>query len=119
MPRAVVLATSEVSGAIRDLVRVIVAAAVECIVTAPPDLANDLLSRGLYLAGGGALLDGLAKRLATAAAIPVHLSDMPTRAAVLGAARCLRALDEPAERSQVVASGAVRAADADEPSDAG
>ena len=92
--RTVVVSSSEVSGAIAERVRAMVAAAVECITTAPPDLANDLLARGLHLAGEGALLDGFARRLATATGIPVHLADDPGRAAVVGAARCLRDLAE-------------------------
>jgi rod shape-determining protein MreB len=88
--RTVVVSSSDVTTAIADVVRAMVGAAVGCIVEAPPDLANDLLARGLHLAGGGALLEGFARRLATAAGIPVHVSEDPGRAAVLGAARCLR-----------------------------
>jgi rod shape-determining protein MreB len=55
-------------------------------------LANDLLTRGLYLAGGGALLDGFARRLATAAGIPIHLVVSPETVTAHGAARSLRAM---------------------------
>lgn len=91
VPRTVVLSSSEVATVLDDRVEAIVEAAVRCITSSPPDLANDLLSRGLHLAGGGGLLDGFARRLATATGIPVHRADDPTRSAVLGAARCLRA----------------------------
>lgn len=102
-PRSVVLSSSEVAGILTDPIVVMVAAAVRCITSSPPDLANDLLSRGLHLAGGGGLLAGFAKRLATATGIPVHQAEDPTRASVLGAARCLRALGQnkpPVERRQ-------------------
>ena len=60
--------------------------------TAPPDLANDLIARGLHLAGEAALLTGFTQRLATATGIPVHLVEDPGRASVMGAALCLRDL---------------------------
>jgi rod shape-determining protein MreB len=90
--RSVVLTRSEVADAISPRVARILAAATECITKAPPDLANDLLNRGLYLAGGGALLAGFPQRLATATGIPVHLVEDPERCAVTGAARCLSTL---------------------------
>ncbi|MHB1988244.1 MAG: rod shape-determining protein [Acidimicrobiales bacterium] len=96
--RTIVISSSEVQAAIADHVRAMVAAAVECIVTAPPDLANDLIARGLHLAGDASLLAGYSRRLATATGIPVHLAEDPGRAAVLGAARCLREVKGPAAK---------------------
>ncbi|HEV8063461.1 MAG TPA: rod shape-determining protein [Acidimicrobiales bacterium] len=88
--RTVTLSTSEVAGVLFPHVEAIVAATVDCITSSPPDLANDLLTRGLYLAGGGALLGGFARRLATAAGIPTHLVNDPELVTVLGAARTMR-----------------------------
>ena len=93
-PRTVVLSRSEVATAMAEHVESVVRACVGCITSAPPDLANDLLSRGLHLAGRGGLLDGFSKRLAAAAGIPVHLVESPGLAAVTGAARCLKVLSE-------------------------
>jgi len=92
MPRIVVLSRAEVATALAEHVDSIIRAAVRCIIDSPPDLANDLLSRGLYLAGEGALLDGFARRLATATGIPIHLVSSPGTVAVEGAARALRAM---------------------------
>jgi rod shape-determining protein MreB len=92
MVRSVAVSSSEVAAAIDDPVRAMVGAAVKCIVEAPPDLANDLLSRGLHLAGEGGLLGGFTRRLATETGIPVHVAERPGEAAVLGAARCQRDL---------------------------
>ncbi|MDA8038139.1 MAG: rod shape-determining protein [Actinomycetota bacterium] len=93
-PRAVVLSRGEVATALAEQVDAVVRAAVGCITTSPPDLANDLLARGLHLAGSGGLLDGFSQRLATATGIPVHLVDEPGLAAVRGASRCLKVLAE-------------------------
>jgi rod shape-determining protein MreB len=55
------------------------------------------LNRGLYLAGGGALLAGFGKRLASATGIPVHLVENPERCAVAGAALCMATMGYSAE----------------------
>jgi rod shape-determining protein MreB len=94
-PRSIVLSSSEVADAMSRDVDTIVNAAVRCITDAPPDLANDLLNRGLHLAGGGGLLDGFARRLATATRIPVHLVPDPIGATAAGAARYLQAYGAP------------------------
>ncbi|MGA2803470.1 MAG: rod shape-determining protein MreB [Acidimicrobiales bacterium] len=95
--RSVVITRTEVADAIAPRVDRIVHAAVSCITSAPPDLANDLLNRGLYLAGGGALLAGFGKRLASATGIPVHLVENPERCAVAGAALCMATMGYSAE----------------------
>jgi rod shape-determining protein MreB len=107
-PRSVVLSTSEASTAARDQLRAVIEAAVSCLVSAPPDLANDLLARGLHLAGEAALLDGLARKLATETGIPVHLSEEPALTAVKGAARCLSELAA-SDRQKLVRSAGPRA----------
>ena len=90
--RSVVISRTDVADAMAPRVDHILGAVVSCITSAPPDLANDLLNRGLYLAGGGALLTGFGKRLASATGIPVHLVEDPERCAVAGAVLCMATL---------------------------
>jgi rod shape-determining protein MreB len=92
-PTVAVLSAAEVAPVLEDLVRPILAAAVQCIATAPPDLANDLLRSGVHLCGEGSLLDGLDARLADATGLVVRAAAEPGHSAVLGAARCLMHLD--------------------------
>ena len=98
--RSVVISRTDVADAMAPRVENILGAAVSCITSAPPDLANDLLNRGLYLAGGGALLTGFGRRLASATGIPVHLVEDPERCAVAGAVLCMATLGhtEPVSR---------------------
>jgi rod shape-determining protein MreB len=96
-PRAIVLSRSQVAAAIAPRLERILVAAASCIASAPPDLTNDLLNRGLYLAGRGALLSGFAKRLATETGIPVHLVEDPGRCAITGAVSCLAGLGHTTE----------------------
>jgi len=92
-PCAVVVSPADIRPSIDGLVAPVVAAAVGCISSAPPDLANDLLGAGLHLSGGGSLLAGVAQRIASATGLPVHAAREPSRTAVLGAARCLATFD--------------------------
>ena len=55
----------------------------------PPELAQDLLTRGIYLVGGGALLRGLPERLQMETKVPVLMSSQPLEAVVLGAGHCI------------------------------
>jgi rod shape-determining protein MreB len=94
MPKTVVLTPLEVREALEDGVAQVVTAATDCLSSAPPELAQDIMFEGVHLTGGGALLRGMAQRLANSTAVPVHLVDLPLECVVLGAGRCLEALDE-------------------------
>lgn len=93
MPKTVVLSPEELRDAIEDHVHQIIDAAVQCLGEAPPDLAQDIMFQGVHLVGGGALLRGLARRLAEETAVPVHLVDTPLECVVLGAGHCLESFD--------------------------
>ena len=66
---------------------------VRCLGNAPPELAQDLISQGIHLVGGGGLLSGLDRRLSEETALPVHLVDAPLECVVLGAGKCLEAFE--------------------------
>jgi rod shape-determining protein MreB len=93
MPKTVVLSAVEIREAVEDNVRQIIDAAVECLGSAPPELAQDIIMQGIHLVGGGALLRGLARRLADETVVPVHLVDTPLECVALGAGRCLDSFD--------------------------
>jgi rod shape-determining protein MreB len=94
MPKTVGLSPIEVRKALEDHVAQVVTAATDCLSEAPPELAQDIMFEGVHLTGGGALLRGMAQRVANSTAVPVHLVDLPLECVVLGAGRCLEALDE-------------------------
>jgi rod shape-determining protein MreB len=94
MPKTVALAPAEVRRALEDQVSQVIGAAADCLSDTPPELAQDIMFEGVHLLGGGALLRGMAQRLANGTAVPVHLVDLPLECVVLGAGRCLEALDE-------------------------
>ncbi|MCU1453970.1 MAG: mreB [Acidimicrobiales bacterium] len=94
LPKTVILSPAEVRNAIDEPVSAIVDSVVACLGEAPPELAHDLIVRGLHLVGGGGMLRGLANRLAEVTEVPVTLVDAPLECVVLGAGRCIEAYDE-------------------------
>jgi rod shape-determining protein MreB and related proteins len=93
MPKTVVLSPAELRGAVEDQIHQIITAAVRCLGEAPQELAQDIIAQGIHLVGGGALLRGLARRLANETEVPVHLVDTPLECVALGAGRCLDSFD--------------------------
>ncbi|HEX2142190.1 MAG TPA: rod shape-determining protein, partial [Candidatus Limnocylindria bacterium] len=65
----------------------------ETIEETPPELVADIMDQGIVLAGGGALLAGLDKRVAEATQMPVHIGDDPLTCVVRGTGRVLEDLD--------------------------
>ena len=66
---------------------------VRCLAKAPAELAQDFLTRGMYLVGGGGLLRGLAERIERETQVPVRMSQMPLESVVLGAGHCIENYD--------------------------
>jgi rod shape-determining protein MreB len=93
LPKTVVLSAEEVREAIDEPVSAMVDAVIACLGQAPPELAQDLISQGIHLVGGGGMLRGLDLRLEQETEIPVHLVDAPLECVVLGAGHCIEAFD--------------------------
>ncbi|NDF82098.1 MAG: rod shape-determining protein [Actinobacteria bacterium] len=89
LPKTVVLTAAEIREALDDVVTRMIDSVKECLAITPPELAQDLLTRGIYLVGGGALLRGLPERLQYETKVPVQLSPQPLEAVVLGAGHCI------------------------------
>jgi rod shape-determining protein MreB len=93
LPKHVILSPEEVRQAIGEVTTAMVDSVVHCLGEAPPELAQDLIIRGMYLVGGGGMLRGLDLRIASETEIPVHLVDAPLECVVLGAGRVIEAYD--------------------------
>jgi len=89
IPRAERIPGELVANALEPCVATIVEAVREILLDLPPDLAEDVVLGKICLAGGGALLPGLAGRIETAAGIPALVVDDPLRCVVRGAADIL------------------------------
>jgi rod shape-determining protein MreB and related proteins len=89
VPRAERIPGELVTAALEPSVAAIIEAVTEMLLDLPPDLAEDVVRGKICLAGGGALLLGLAGRIETAAGIPALVVDDPLRCVVRGAAEIL------------------------------
>ncbi len=89
LPRSLKVSESEIREALSPVVQQIIAAIKELIEETPPELISDLLSRGIALAGGGALLVGMDQAVADAIKLPVWVADDPLTAVVRGTGKVL------------------------------
>lgn len=93
LPKTVVITAAEVREAIEEPVQGIVDAIKFCLDKTPPELAADVMDRGIVLTGGGALLRGLDVRIANETGTPVITADNPLHSVVIGSGRCLEEFD--------------------------
>lgn len=89
LPKTITVTSEEIREALQECVQAIVDAAKMTLENTPPELAADLIDRGIVMAGGGSLLRGLDKRLAEETGLPVHIADDPLTAVVLGTGQTL------------------------------
>jgi rod shape-determining protein MreB len=92
LPKTVVVTNEEICEAIRMPVEAIVAAARDTLDHTPPELASDIVDRGMVLAGGGALLRNLDERLEGETGVPVHVADDPLGCVAVGGGHYLEML---------------------------
>ncbi len=79
--------------AIAEPVNSIVNAVKIALERTPPELASDIVDRGIVLAGGGALLKNLDKLLREETGLPIIVAESPLTAVVLGSGKALEELD--------------------------
>ena len=93
LPKTTIITAAEVREAVEEPVTGIVDTVKYCLDKTPPELAADVMDRGIVVTGGGALLRGLDVRIANEAGTPVVTSDRPLHSVVLGSGRCLEEFD--------------------------
>ncbi|MCB0540585.1 MAG: rod shape-determining protein [Chitinophagales bacterium] len=94
IPKQIMVTYSEVAHALDKSISKIEEAILKALETTPPELAADIYKTGLYLTGGGALLTGLDKRIASKTKLPVHVAEDPLRAVVRGTGIALKKMDQ-------------------------
>ena len=93
LPRTIEMRSSEVISAIQDHLGAIVQTARVVLERTPPELASDVIDRGIVLTGGGARLPGLDQLLLHEIGVPVHVADEPERCVAKGAGAALDYLE--------------------------
>ncbi len=89
LPSTVTVSSVEIRRAIEEQVHTIVDAVRATLDQTPPELAGDIMDRGIVLTGGGALLRGLDERISHETGMPVHVAQDPLSAVVLGSGKCV------------------------------
>ena len=85
LPREVVITDSDIREAMASSIESIIDGAREVLETTPPEMVADIMRRGIYVFGGGALIKGLGAVLSDVLKIPVHIADEPLTAVARGA----------------------------------
>ena len=93
LPKTVVISGGEVRHAIQGPVSTVVDIVKTTLDKCPPELAGDVMDRGIALTGGGALLRGLDERLRDETGMPIQLAGNPLESVVLGAGKCVEDFD--------------------------
>ncbi len=89
LPKTIVVSTVELREAIEEPVQAICDAIKYTLDRTPPELAADMMEKGIVITGGGSLLHGLDARLATETGMPVRRAKNPLYTVVLGSGQCL------------------------------
>jgi rod shape-determining protein MreB len=93
LPKSVEIATEDVREALAEPVSAIIDAVKQALDRTPPELAADIMERGIILSGGGALLAGLDRRMQTETGMPVYLAPEPLLSVVIGTGRALENIE--------------------------
>lgn len=94
LPREVIITDSDIREAVSQSVHAIVEGAKEVLETTPPEILGDIMRRGVYLTGGGALIKRLPEVIEEVLKVPVHVADDPLTAVARGAGIILENLKE-------------------------
>lgn len=94
LPKTVEVTSEEIRAALSEPVSTVVERVKSVLEVTPPELASDIIERGVMLTGGGALVRGLDRLLAIETNIPIHIADDPLSCVALGTGKALDEYDE-------------------------
>lgn len=89
LPKTILISAAEIRRAMEEPVQTILDAIKNALDRCPPELAGDVMERGIVLSGGGALLRGLDDRVRADTGVPAHVTDQPLLSVARGAGRCV------------------------------
>jgi len=104
LPKSVEVSTVELRDALSSVTNEIVRTVRATIEVTPPELVADLMLHGIAMSGGGSLLRGLDRRIATETRFPVYVANDPLRSVVRGCAEALEEAETLAKVQSLVAT---------------
>jgi rod shape-determining protein MreB len=93
LPKSITMTTNEVTQALQDTLATIVQSAKLVLEKTPPEMASDVVDRGIILTGGGAMLRGLDELISEQTNVPCQVADNPLDCVAIGAGAALDSLD--------------------------
>lgn len=93
LPKNIEITDKDMVNAMSECLNAIVDAIKYTLEKTPPELASDIMNRGIYLTGGGALVYGLDKLISEQTGMPVKVADNPVDCVVLGAGKTVENID--------------------------
>ncbi len=93
LPKTIKVSSSEIQEALKETVDHIIEGIKVCLEKTPPELASDIIDRGIVMAGGGALLKGLDKLISQETNIPVYACEDPLLAVARGTGKVLENIE--------------------------
>ena len=100
LPKTAQIKESEIRAAISENVDEMIEAIKFTLENTPPELAADIMERGITLTGGGALIKGLDKLITEVTKIPTHVAEYPLDCVVIGTGKALENIKELIENSK-------------------
>lgn len=94
LPRSITLTTAKILEALEEPLWDIIQGVKQVLEKTPPELAGDIIDKGIVLTGGGALLDGMNKLIAEETGVPVYLAEDPIGSVALGTGKALESIDK-------------------------
>lgn len=89
LPKSIKLTSGEISEALAPIIQEIINNIVDTLEETPPELTSDIMERGITLAGGGSLINGIDKAISEATKMPVWVADDPLTCVARGCGICL------------------------------
>ncbi|WP_338833522.1 Cell shape-determining protein MreB [Moorella humiferrea] len=93
LPKTVKITAEEIYTAIQEPLQQIIGAVKEVLEKTPPELAADLVNKGIVMTGGGSLLHGMDMLISEETGLPVHVAEDPVSCVALGTGKALTMLD--------------------------
>ena len=94
LPRNIIITSTEIGDAIKESITKIVDIVKATLEKTPPELASDIMEKGIVLAGGGALIKNLDKLLSMETGMPVYIAEEPLDCVVRGTGKTLQDLEK-------------------------
>ncbi len=93
LPRTITFTSADSFQAMSEPITAIIDGIKSVLERTPPELASDIVDKGIILTGGGSLLNGFTKLLREETGIPIHLAEDPLSCVVLGAGKIMESMD--------------------------